>query len=183
MEKRKQGKCTCGNCGVTFEKPQSEISRNHVLGRKNFCTRRCSGLNNVKNFGKRKGNNRPLGYKYPETKYTKFKYHYRTLVNRNREKGKELSVTIDDLIEQWNLQNGICEFTGIKLILSSYTKIEKSNIYSASLDRIDSNIGYTKENIRWVSRAINFMKNSMSDDETWEVCKLISDNYIKKGLK
>jgi hypothetical protein len=176
--KYKMGKCVCKNCGVEFEKPLTEIRRNEKLNRPNFCTRTCVGKNNAKNFGDRKNNydisqhsnNRFDGY-------TKFRYHYRNIKKRYR----DIDVTIDDLNEQWKKQNGICEFSGVKLILSSYTKINKNPIYTASLDRIDSSKGYIKGNIRWVSRSINYMKNDMSDDMVWELCNLIKENVIKKG--
>jgi len=88
-------------------------------------------------------------------------------------------VNIEDLKSQWEIQNGICEFTGVNLILSSYSKISKNPIYAASLDRIDNSKGYIKGNIRWVSRAINWMKNSMSDNMLNELIGLIIEN--KKG--
>ena len=47
---RKLGKCSCDNCGIEFEKPISEIKRNQKLGRKNFCSRICVGVNNSKNL-------------------------------------------------------------------------------------------------------------------------------------
>jgi hypothetical protein len=34
--KRKMGECTCDNCGVKFEKPLTELTRNKKLGRKNI---------------------------------------------------------------------------------------------------------------------------------------------------
>lgn len=176
---RKMGECICNNCGTTFQKPISEIKRNLEKGRPNFCSRSCVGVNNTKNLlnvvskydiSKHSGNR--------EDKNTKFKYHYRNILKRNL----IVEVTIEDLKEQWNKQNGICEFTGIKLILSTYSKIEKNPIYTASLDRIDSSKGYIKGNIRWVSRSINWMKNEMTDEMVWELCKLISENYIKKQV-
>ena len=182
MNKRKQGKCTCDHCGVTFEKPQSEISRNYLLNRKNLCTRRCVGLHYVNNFGERKGNNKPVGYKQPETRYSKFNYHFRNIKKRLNARGFEMTLTIEDLISQWEKQNGCCVFTGIKLQLSSYSKSTDNQIYRGSLDRIDSTKGYVKDNIQWVALPLNWMKNQMSNDDAWEVCKLISDNYIKKGL-
>jgi hypothetical protein len=60
--------------------------------------------------------------------------------------------------------------------LSSYTKIEKNPIYTASLDRIDSSKGYIKGNIRWVSRAINWMKNNMDDIMVWELIDILIKN-------
>jgi hypothetical protein len=76
-------------------------------------------------------------------------------------------------------QNGICQFSGVKLILNGYTKIFKDSRYAASLDRIDSKKGYVRGNVRWVSRAINLMKNDMSDESLNEFLKLISENYKK----
>lgn len=177
--KYKLGKCKCQNCGIDFEKPLTEIRRNEKLGRPNFCSRKCVGKHNVKNFGNKKNNyNISQHSNNRGDEFTKFKYHYRSIKKRF----KEVQITIEDLQEVWNNQMGICEFTGIKLVLSSYSKIEKNPIYSASVDRIDSSKGYTKDNIRWVSRAINYMKNTMKDDLVWELCGLIKENLIKKGL-
>lgn len=182
MEKNKRkyklGICKCQNCGVEFEKPLTEIRRNEKLGRPNFCSRTCVGKHNVKNFGDKKSNyNISKHSNNRGDSYTKFKYHYRSIKKRF----KEVDITINDLEEIWNKQNGICEFSGVKLELSSYSKIEKNPIYSASLDRIDSSKGYVRNNIRWVSRSINYMKNTMSDDMVWELCKHIKNNLIKKG--
>lgn len=173
------GLCKCQNCGIEFEKPQSEIKRNQKLNRPNFCSRKCVGKHNVKNFGDRKNNydiSKHSSNRIDE--FTKFKYHYRSIKSRF----KEVDITIQDLKEVWDKQQGVCEFSGVNLILSSYSKIEKNPIYSASLDRINSEIGYTKENIRWVSRAVNYMKNTMSDEMVWELCRLIKENLIKKGV-
>ena len=76
-------------------------------------------------------------------------------------RNQEVNITIEDLKNQWDEQNGVCVFSGVKLELSSYTKIEKDPIFSASLDRIDSSKGYITGNIRWVSRTVNWMKNNM----------------------
>ncbi len=94
-----------------------------------------------------------------------------------------MNVSIDDLKEIWDTQLGICEFSGVQLELSSYKNIIKNQIYTASLDRIDSSKGYIKGNIRWVSRSINYMKNDMTDEMVWELCDLIKENLIKKGSK
>jgi hypothetical protein len=184
MEKRKikykMGKCTCKNCGIEFEKPLTEIRRNEKLNRPNFCSRTCVGKNNSKNFGDKKSNYDISQHSNNRSdKYTKFKYHYRSILSRN----KEVTVTVDDLKYVWDKQEGICEFSGVQLVLSTYSKIIKNPIYTASLDRIDSSKGYIKGNIRWVSAAINYMKNNMSDDMVWELCNLIKENVIKKGSK
>ncbi len=175
---KKIGKSICDSCGKEFEKPLTEIRRSEKYKRRHFCSRTCAGKHNIKNFGDNRStydiskhaNNRI-------TNYTKFKYHYRNILKRNQ----EIDITIEDLKNQWDNQNGICFFTGVELELSSYTKIKKNPIYSASLDRIDSNKGYVKGNIRWVSRAINWMKNDMTDQMVNQLIDIIIEN--KKSPK
>jgi hypothetical protein len=174
--KRKMGKCTCNNCGIEFEKPLSEITRNEKLIRPNFCSRTCVGINNTKNLKSYYEQNRGEIKKKPTSIISKLKYHLRSVRSRH----KYYDITIDDLKELWDKQDGRCYFTNVPLELMSYSKIKPSPIYSASLDRIDSNLGYIKGNIRWVSKPINLMKNNMSDDMTWELCNLIKNYLIKK---
>jgi hypothetical protein len=161
------------NCGIEFEKSNSEINRNKKLSRPNFCSRTCVGVNNSKNLLNvvnkyditKHSNNR-------KNKHTKFNYHFRNIKKRNQ----IVEVTIDDLINQWDIQKGICPFSGVNLEISSYSKIKKNPIYSASLDRIDSSLGYIKNNIRWVSRAINWMKNDMTDNQVNELIEILIKN-------
>lgn len=170
---RQKGNCVCQYCSTQFEKPLSEIKRNEKLNRPNFCSRTCVGKHNVKNFGENRSsydisqhsNNRM-------NEYTKFKYHFRNIKKRD----KEIDITIEDLKEQWDIQKGICVFTGIQLILSSYSKIKSDPIYSASLDRINNHKGYVKGNIRWVSRAINWMKNEMDDETLHKLINILIEN-------
>lgn len=174
---RKLGFCVCNHCGKEFQKPQTEINRNLKLNRNNYCSRRCTGKHvGKKNFGNNndydisKHSNNRLDNLSP------FRYYLRNIRNRY----KIVEITLDDLKNQWDIQHGICEISGAKLILSSYKKINKNPIYSASIDRIDSTKGYVKGNIRWVSKAINWMKNDMTDDMVWELCELISNNIKKR---
>ena len=62
-------------------------------------------------------------------------------------------------------QAGKCKFTGVDLDWDT-----------ASLDRIDSTKGYTKNNVQWVHRTVNKMKLNMQDDEFIKWCKLITEN-------
>ncbi len=174
--KYKMGLTICKNCDKEFEKPLTEIRRNEKLGRPNFCSRTCVGKNNIKNLGDHLGDYKKImGYKRYGDDFTKFRYHYRNILTRKQ----LVEVTIEDLREQWIIQKGICPFIGVELVLSSYSKIEKSPIYSASLDRIDSNVGYIKGNIRWISRAINWMKNEMNDNMVNQLIDILIEN--KKG--
>ena len=46
----------------------------------------------------------------------------------------------------------------------------------ASIDRINSDVGYVAGNIQWVSATINSMKNQLSRDEVIRIAKLIVEN-------
>lgn len=48
----------------------------------------------------------------------------------------------------------------------------------ASLDRIDSSKPYEVGNIQFISTPINYMKNSMSDEQTKTYLRVISANII-----
>ena len=45
---------------------------------------------------------------------------------------------------------------------------------TASLDRIDSSKGYTKDNVQWVHKDINYIKRDLSDSEFITLCKKVA---------
>jgi len=47
---------------------------------------------------------------------------------------------------------------------------------TASLDRIDSSIGYIKSNIQWVHKRVNLIKSDMDQKDLLYWCSLIVDN-------
>ena len=90
--------------------------------------------------------------------------------NGNR-KPKELSITIE---YAWNIflkQNRKCALSGIEL---SFPKKWKDKNYNASLDRIDSSKGYIEDNVQWVHKHINKMKNAFDQAYFIDICKLIA---------
>lgn len=82
---------------------------------------------------------------------------------------------------KWNKQKGICPYSGISLLVPTYKKNHNNPIYSASVDRIDSTKGYIPGNIQFVSTCINYMKNTMSDEETRFMCKCIAEYFYSEG--
>ena len=169
--KRKMGECTCDNCGITFEKPSTEITRNNKLGRKNFCSRTCVGKNNTKNFGDRKNSyNISQHSGHSRDGYTGL----RALLRRIKNKYHNYDVDLDYLKEVWDNQN-TCIYSGVKLQLPKWKGINNP-LYTASIDRIDSEKGYVKGNIQFISITSNHSKNSMSHEQMLEFCKLIVEN-------
>lgn len=76
-------------------------------------------------------------------------------------------------------QNHKCALTGLPITLTKGKNVpmqtNQRNLdysgWTASLDRIDSNKGYIKENVQWVHRNINIMKNSYTEEYFLELCK------------
>ena len=171
---RKLVEVECDNCNCLFSKPASEYNRNLKFNRSNYCSRRCSGASCNKN-GKQKGNFESIkDYLHKKDQYTPFRYYLRSCKRRN----KDCSISLEYLKSLWEIQDGICPYSGIKLILSTYTKGHNNPIFSASLDRIDSSIGYVEGNIQFVSTSINYMKSTMSHEDTIKLCKIIADNFL-----
>lgn len=74
-------------------------------------------------------------------------------------------------------QNFKCKLSNIEIHLKN-RKIDKVTIYdTASLDRIDSSKGYTKDNVQWVALGINYMKLDYSEKEVHKLLNLIQQNY------
>lgn len=74
----------------------------------------------------------------------------------------------------WELfisQNRKCKLSGIDLDFSKYKNGKRG---TASLDRIDSSKGYTKNNVQWVHKDLNRMKWNLPDHEFINYCKLVA---------
>jgi hypothetical protein len=87
----------------------------------------------------------------------------RPLVSKKK-KRIEFDVTVDELIEIYYAQEGKCALTGLPMTHDAIVR-PYSNI---SIDRIDPNGGYTKNNIRLVWKILNELRNVFSDDRLWE---------------
>jgi hypothetical protein len=77
----------------------------------------------------------------------------------------EMTITKDDLIELYNKQHGYCALSGIKMehtINNNENSVE--NKYNISIDRINSNVGYVKDNIQLVCWVINQMKSDIDPE-------------------
>jgi hypothetical protein len=90
----------------------------------------------------------------------------------------KFEISIEDIWEIYIKQNKKCSITGIDLIFSSHSDKSDGN---ASLDRIDSNVGYIKNNLQWVHKTINYIKRDLSDDEFIDWCKKVNDYQVLKN--
>ncbi len=172
--KRPQIEVICGNpkCNRLFMKDGSEVRRNEKRGADNYCSQSCSSIVNHKQLKSGAENAKYLIGVSKADKYTGLREHLR----RAKYRDQEFNITLEDLLEQWTKQNGLCPYTGAKLIHPIRMK-DEGLIYMASLDRIDSSIGYMKSNIQFISAAANLAKNNMSHEQMIEFCKIITNNW------
>ena len=97
-----------------------------------------------------------------------------TLIHDSKRKGVENTLTIDDITEMYNKQNGLCYWFKIPLIPSNKNKHPQQ----PSLDRLDRKKGYTKDNVVLCCYSANIGRNE-NDLETWEsfISLLFNNNY------
>lgn len=121
---------------------------------------------------------------YPETRRSsaihysglrmRFLSKLRLSNNLIRGKSKKLTadLTIQQLYDKLVEQDFKCALTGLDL---NVLHIDPTSS-NASIDRIDSTKNYTIDNIQWVHKDVNKMKNDFSQDRFIEICNLVSKN-------
>jgi len=144
-------KVKCIKCGKEYTKPSCTFGRTKCQ-----CRKTINGAFNYKGTG------------------NICSIYFNRVRERAGVRGIEFNITAEDMLEKYNQQNGKCALSGIDITLQrNYKKYKKM---TASLDRIDSSKSYTIDNIQWVHRDINIMKNHYNEEYFIEMCKLIAKN-------
>ncbi len=87
-------------------------------------------------------------------------------------KRHECSVTVEDLERLWDKQDGKCALTGWQMTM----KLGSGNIQTnASVDRIDSGIGYVANNVQLVCRSANVAKSNLSQEDFVKLCTAVAE--------
>jgi hypothetical protein len=98
---------------------------------------------------------------------------------RSKVQSLEFNLTPKFLIELWESQEGLCAISGRKFDLQRPEKIETVKANAPSLDRIDSNKGYLKGNVRFVCYQVNTALNAYGEQALLSLCK---DILTYKGV-
>jgi hypothetical protein len=80
-------------------------------------------------------------------------------------RNQEFLLSVEDIVNFWKQQDEICAYSGRKMTLDA------GKLETVSIERIDSSIGYTKDNTILVCQAINRMKSDFKYDDFYELCK------------
>lgn len=84
---------------------------------------------------------------------------------RHRAQAKGLPFELDN---EWALERllaGVCEVTGKEFCLKPPARGASRNLWSPSIDRVDSSLGYTRENSQMVVTGYNLLKGDCSEDD------------------
>lgn len=164
----------CHGCGTKFKREQGELNRSERLGRQTYCTQSCQVSYSNKNFRDHKtlGNTENLKPGKEKDEYSPYRWFMARVRHRLAKKGPS-DLSVEDLKRLWKDQEGICPYTGWKLILPDSTRgwdpkrkwTEQERMRRASLDRIDSRRGYQRDNIQFVCQTANFAKRGLTEEE------------------
>ena len=94
------------------------------------------------------------------------RFVFRDAKKHARDHVRSFDIDLEDLENQMNKQDGKCAITGVPF----------SEKELPSLDRIDSSLGYIKQNIQLVLIKINKMKSNLEQNEFIELCKKVASN-------
>lgn len=83
----------------------------------------------------------------------------------------ELKITKTEAYNIFLKQNRKCKLTGV---LIRFPKYATDNDWTASLDRIDCKKHYTSDNIQWIHKDVNRMKNVFDEEYFIEICNKVS---------
>lgn len=91
-----------------------------------------------------------------------------------KKKGINCNLNVKEIWDLYIKQNGRCAFSGIPIYFRRINTNRQKR--TASLDRVDSDKDYTIDNVVWVHKDINFMKNKFNIDSFKRICKLVADH-------
>lgn len=173
----------CEWCEKRFDKLNKEINRCKKNGFGNYCSRSCSisYRNSImtEKFWREQYKKHPTLVGHANNRLDDLS-PFKSFLNSGKASIKKHGVEVDAKYLKfiWEQQGGKCPYTGISMILPSTTSKHQStrSLKKASLDRINSSLGYIQGNIEFVCLAINFAKNDRSRKEMIDFIKEIQPN-------
>lgn len=99
--------------------------------------------------------------------------NFLNIKNSAKKRGIEFNVSIKQIWDKFLEQNRKCALSGQTIYFPTTSRKRDG---TASLDRINSNMGYVPSNIQWVHKQINISKNKLSDTEFIILCGIVTNN-------
>ena len=101
-----------------------------------------------------------------------YQSYYADIKKKALKRNLKFIISKEDMLNQFKKQKGKCALTGIRL------KMGYKGKQTASLDRIDSNKDYTKDNIQWVHKVVNVkLKRNIEEINLKLIAKEVYENH------
>jgi hypothetical protein len=114
--------------------------------------------------------NRSSKFSYP----TSIKIYIGKIKGGANNRGLIYNISEEFLVNLLEIQNYKCALSNLPISLEDS---------STSLDRIDSNIGYTENNVQWVHRRVNFCKQDCPNQDFIDICHKVAETNPKNLSK
>jgi len=104
-------------------------------------------------------------------------YWYSLKRGANGSKGRkqlEFTISIEYAWELFLMQNKLCALSGEPLEFEHANGVKVRSYRTASLDRIDSSLGYIEGNVQWVHKDINLMKGRLDEEVFIKWCRSVA---------
>jgi len=98
---------------------------------------------------------------------------WQKFLNVARKRNIAVLITKEQAFNKYKTQDGRCNLSGLPLYFTKLTG-RYWRYTNASIDRIDSTKPYTLDNIQWLEKRINMMKQAYSQHEFVALCKLVA---------
>ena len=88
------------------------------------------------------------------------------LKSQRVKQGIEYALTTEDVIDMWEMQDGKCALSGMLMTHQrdgTYGDRKKKD-FNASIDRVNPNGPYVRENVQLVAARVNTMKHTLGED-------------------
>lgn len=104
-----------------------------------------------------------------EVPYYKYIKHLYRQIKRRKNVSLTNDITVEFLEELYKKQDGKCAMCGFAIDLTNY-----------SLDRIDSQKGYSRDNVQLVWKTINFMKGVLDSETFIQFCNGVAKTHPRE---
>jgi hypothetical protein len=166
----------CTECEQEFQRDAAEFKRSNKGKGRQYCSQACQIAYANKHLRKwPKGAPDRLHAANRRDGFTPFRWFLARCRNRKHENG----MTLEYLREVWEEQQGVCPYTGFKLILPDSTAGWKDgpNIRNASLDRKDSSKGYIEGNVQFIATPLNPAKGALSLSDFEDLLRAVARRW------
>ena len=96
------------------------------------------------------------------------------LKSARRKQGVQFDLTLKDCVQLYREQGGVCAMTGLVLYYGQPAADDKWLSQNISIDRIDPDGAYCKDNVQLICASINFMRGRLPVELFIDLCTRVA---------